>query len=80
MTGYSKGGIVEGSPQTVRFVAECSPDGKGRIDVVFADECIIGRDRICTRTDALHAAVPGAVKNRASRWFICPLHDGGRHA
>ena len=77
---FSKGGHIPGAT-TVRFVAECSPDGKGRLDVVFADECIIDRDKNCTRTDPLHAAVPGAVKNRSAqaRWFICPMHDGGRY-
>jgi hypothetical protein len=49
------------------------------MDVIFADECIVDQNMNCTRTDPLHAAVPGAVKNRRDRWFICPMHDGGRH-
>jgi len=76
---FNRGGYIPGPVTTVEFVAECSPDGEGRLGVVFADECIVDQDKNCTRTDRLHWAVPGAVKNRQARWFICPMHDGGRY-
>lgn len=77
MSGYSKGGYIPGSGPgfSVRLVAECSPDGKGSLSVIYADECIIGKDRRCQRRDALHAAVPGAVRSNRDRFWVCPLND-----
>ena len=75
MSGYSKGGYIRGGGVTLRLVAECSPDGKGSMSVIYADECFINKDRVCTRTDNLHAAVPGAVRSNRNRFWSCPLHD-----
>jgi hypothetical protein len=70
MSGFSKGGIIRGAAMTVRFVPEVSPDGLGRLDVIFADECIINKDHICTRGDDWHK---GAAIT-SSRFWICPAH------
>jgi hypothetical protein len=45
------------------------------MSVIYADECFINKDRVCIRKDSLHAAVPGAMRSKRDRFWICPLHD-----
>lgn len=71
MTGFSKGGIIPGPGFSLRLVAECSPDGQGSFEVLYADECVINKDGLCIRNDDMHKAVPIT----ADRFWICPLHD-----
>lgn len=69
---FAKGGLFPSGERTVRFVAIPAPDGGGSLDLVYADECIIGPDRACRRRDRMHAdqhpLPPGT-------WWVCPSRE-----
>lgn len=82
LPGFSKGGIVHSPDITIRLVPEISPDGNGSLSAIFADECIINRNQVCTRRDQYHANAPQAAvaanpNRQYCRWY-CPLHDEAR--
>lgn len=87
MPEFSKGGIVHGDANFyVKVVDYPSWNRDVRVHegwmVLYADECIIGRDLACTRTDEIHKrfAPPDAQVDPYSevvhkRFWFCPLHD-----
>jgi hypothetical protein len=83
---FNKGGIVHGEANFYVKVVDYpswnqDPMHKGWM-VLYADECVINRDRMCTRTDDIHKRFPpynsqadpysGVVHKR---FWYCPLHD-----
>lgn len=38
---------------------------------IYADECFLNTNRICTRNDEWHRG----VSLPADRWWVCPAHD-----
>lgn len=69
---FAKGGLFPSGERTVRFVAIPAPDGGGSLDLVYADECIIGTDRVCRRRDRMHAdqhPLPPGIS------WVCPSRE-----
>lgn len=71
MTAYARGGFVSGPSVPLLYVKETSEEGRGALNRIFADECIIGVGLVCRRTDELHrkSDVP------EQRFWRCPVKD-----
>lgn len=67
---FQPGGVVKGSIQ-VRMVPEERPAVGGELAVMYADECIVGSNGLCRRSDTWHRT----VRIASERPWVCLAHD-----
>lgn len=82
MPEFSKGGIIHGEVNIfIKMVTYpswyggTSSLGNGMF-VMYADECLIGIDKVCRRKDEMHRRfAPGDYPQGQWRFWFCPIHD-----